>query len=141
MSREKNVTWDLRNQRIETLGEIVEKLRRLHYRARKNKEHTDIKSYKELVFVLYFEIDSYVNDSKKDWNNYFDKELEQDVEQLFELIEEDIESTNYEPNEVIKSIQTIDKAVNRARIDQNLDIPSQTEPNPNNAFIQGLGDN
>lgn len=132
--------WNLGENRIKDIGKIVSKVRQQHFKVKQENTVRELTKYKNILYTLFFEIDSYVDD----WDKY-SKEDTQDMSQEFDDIEDELEGRrpgqklNDNTKRVFKDLEQLDRIINDARIDEGLDIPKGKKPNPEDAGVDGLG--
>lgn len=120
--------WNLAKNRVQFIGEIVNKVRAAHYKVQNKNTVKYLKTYRNILNTLYFEIDLYV----ENWETNPDQTLDAAAEELRGRNSD--RELNGKLQRVFDNLQQLDKEINRKRKEIGLDIPEGYEPDPESAL-------
>lgn len=132
--------WNLGGSRIEFIGSLVNKVRVSHYRVENQNTVKSLKTYRNLLKELYFELDMYVDS----WEEHKPGSLNDDPSKILNNARQDLEGRitstelNAETRKVYEQLELLDQTINNARKAEGLDIPQSVEEDPESAGVDGL---
>jgi len=130
ISVDRELDWDIREERIAQIGQLVMIVRSKQMDAQQTKTVDAIREYHTALYSLYLDIAPYLNE-------YGDSDTDGIGDQL-----NDVDSRLREPDEVnngkvLRTLREVDQTLNKRRIDAGLDIPVSEHIE----YGQGRGDN
>lgn len=105
--------WDLREARIEFIGQLVMNVRKQFMNAQQTKQQKHIRKYHTMLTTLFTDIKPYLDQEDVDTD---------DIQDRLETLDGRINHLN-QPNEVLDELRDIDLTINKGRINAGLDIP------------------
>jgi len=105
--------WDLREARIEFIGQLVMNVRKQFMNAQQTKQQDHIRKYHTMLTTLFTDIKPYLDQEDVDTD---------DIQDRLKTLDGRINHLN-QPGDVLQELRDIDLTINKGRIDAGLDIP------------------
>jgi len=133
-TREGKTEWDLRQYRLEMIGKLSQEKTMIYLQTIREKELENLKDYFYILKAIYRNIKGY---AKKQEKTEKLKEIDELIEELDEKLEAD-QVYEEERREIFQELEDLEDEIQELRMDVGLDIPQETEYDPENAGVQGL---
>lgn len=132
--KEGKTEWDLRQYRLEMIGKLSQEKTMVYLNAIREKELEDLQEYFYILKAIYRNIKGYAK-------NQEEENRLQEINTLIQEIGNELDQDQVyieQRKEIFEKLEDLEDELQELRMQVGLDIPRETNYDPENAGVQGL---